>query len=96
MTYFLIHTADKVDSLSIRQDNRDAHLAWLRSDPDVNLHVAGPWLDEDGIMRGSLLIVEANSQTNVENWLSKDPYRLAGLTDRTTLQAYHWVVGAPS
>jgi uncharacterized protein YciI len=95
MSYFLVHTADKPDALSIRTANREAHLAWLRSDPDVMLHIAGPWLDDEGIMRGSLLIVEANSKHTVENWLSKDPYRLAGLTGKTTLQTYNWAVGAP-
>ncbi len=95
MSFFLIHTSDKTDSLSIRQANRDAHLAWLKSDKDVKLHIAGPWLDEEGVMRGSLLIVEADSKGTVENWLAKDPYRVAGLTAQTTLQTYHWVVGAP-
>jgi len=95
MSYFLIHTADKANSLHIRQENRDAHLAWLKSDSPVTLHIAGPWLDEDGVMRGSLLIVEADNKKTVETWLAKDPYRAAGLTERTELQAYNWVVGKP-
>jgi len=95
MSYYLIHTADKPDSLTIRQKNRDAHLAWLKSESDVTLHVAGPWLDNEGVMRGSLLIVEAESKNTVETWLEKDPYRKAGLTATTTLQTYNWVVGKP-
>lgn len=95
MSYFLIHTADKADSLHIRQENREAHLAWLKAEGDVTLHIAGPWLDDDGVMHGSLLIVEAADKAAVENWLSHDPYRAAGLTESTELQAYNWVVGKP-
>lgn len=95
MTYFLIHTADIADSLAIRQSNREAHLTWLKSHPEVTLHIAGPWLDDEGIMRGSLLIVEAESKDIVTHWLETDPYRQAGLTDKTTLQPYNWAVGAP-
>lgn len=95
MSYFLIHTADKADSLQIRKDNRNAHLAWLKAKGDVTLHVAGPWLDNDGVMRGSLLIVEAANKRVVEDWLAQDPYRAAGLTASTELQEYVWVVGKP-
>lgn len=96
MSYFLVYTADKDDSLPIRQANRDAHLAWLRSDPKVALHVAGPWLDAGGVMRGSLLIVAADTQSDVENWLALDPYRKAGLTASCDVKPYNWVVGAPA
>lgn len=95
MSYFLVHTTDKPNSLSIRKENREAHLAWLRSDPNVELHIAGPWLDDNGEMHGSLLIIAAESKEHVEKWLSNDPYRLAGLTGATTLQPYNWVIGAP-
>lgn len=94
---FMIYTEDKADSLSIRQANRDAHLAWLKSDnPKVTLLTAGPWLDDEGIMRGSMLIVEADDKSSVENWLSDDPYRDAGLTHSTMIKAFIWAIGAPA
>jgi uncharacterized protein YciI len=95
MTYFLVYTADRPNSAPLRQDNRDAHIKWLRSEPEVTLHIAGPWLDEDGEMRGSLLIVEAETKETVEDWLAKDPYRKAGLTASVTVQPYNWVIGGP-
>lgn len=94
--YFMIYTEDKADSLHIRTENRDAHLAWLRSDPAITLRTAGPWLDDDGDMRGSLLLVDAVDKASVKAWLSNDPYRKAGLTARTIVHAYHWVIGTPS
>ncbi len=95
MTYYLIYTADRPNSVPLRQDNRNDHIKWLRSDPGVTLHIAGPWLDEDGEMRGSLLIVEANTKDIVEDWLANDPYRKAGLTASITVQPYNWIIGGP-
>jgi len=95
MTYFLVYTEDKADSLSIRQTNRTAHLEWLRSDPNIELISAGPWLDDDEVMRGSLLIVKAADLKTVENWLNQDPYKLAGLTGFKRIRKYNWAIGAP-
>lgn len=92
---FLVYSADKPDSLHIRQSAREAHLNWLKATSEVKLLVAGPWLDDDDIMRGSLLIVEADNKKTVLNWLSNDPYRAAGLTASVEVKAYKWVIGKP-
>lgn len=96
MTHFLIYTEDKSDSLHLRQDAREAHLNWLRSEPKVELAVAGPWLDEDGVMRGSLLIVKSESLATVEAWLDTDPYKKAGLTAFKRVREYNWAIGTPA
>lgn len=93
---FMIYAQDKPDSLAIRKANREAHLAWLKAPSDVTVNIAGPWLDDDGVMRGSMLVVEAESKQAVKNWISKDPYGAAGLTASVTINAYNWVIGAPS
>lgn len=93
---FLIYAEDKEDSRHIRQAARDDHLAWLKAPSSVTLLTAGPWLDDKGVMRGSLLIVEADSKETVLEWLSHDPYKAAGLTASVTVKAYKWVIGRPS
>ncbi len=93
---FMIYTEDKPDSLHIRKASRDAHLAWLKSDDaPVKLLTAGPWLDDEQTMRGSLLIVEADAKADVENWLASDPYKAAGLTGSVTVKPFIWAIGAP-
>ncbi len=92
---YLIYAEDKNDSLHIRQANRAEHLAWLKAPSAVKLLAAGPWLDDEGVMRGSLLIVEADSKDTVLEWLSHDPYKAAGLTGSITVKAYKWVIGRP-
>ncbi len=95
MQEFIVYTEDKPDSLHIRQAARDDHLAWLKGPGEVKLLIAGPWLDDDGVMRGSLLIVAAKDQNSVDLWLTKDPYRTAGLTAKTMVKPYKWVIGRP-
>jgi len=62
---FIVYSEDKADSLHIRQAARDDHLAWLRAPSDVKLLIAGPWLDDDSVMRGSLLIEAAGLTASV-------------------------------
>ena len=92
---FLIYAEDKSGSLHIRQDAREDHLAWFKAPSAVKLLTAGPWLDDQGVMRGSLLIVEADDKDTVIEWLSHDPYKAAGLTAAVTVKAYKWVIGRP-
>ncbi|MDB2438688.1 YciI family protein [Hellea sp.] len=92
---FLIYSQDKADSLHIRKSARDAHLKWLKAPAEVKLLVAGPWLDDEGVMRGSLLIVEAKDKATVLEWLATDPYKAAGLTASAEVKAYKWVIGKP-
>ncbi len=95
MTHFLVYTEDKADSLQIRLDARDAHLAWVQNDPQVKLVSAGPWLGDAGDMRGSLLIVEGPNLKTVEAWLLEDPYNKAGLTGFKRVREFKWLLGAP-
>jgi len=90
---FIVYGEDKPDSLHIRQAAREDHLAWLKAPSDVKLRIAGPWLDDEGIMRGSLLIVEAADKQAVLDWLANDPYKAAGLTASVMVKAYKWVIG---
>lgn len=93
---FIIYTEDRDEGLPIRKANRDAHLAWLKNaEAPVKLLTAGPWLDDDGTMRGSLLIVEASGKDTVTNWLETDPYKLAGLPKSVTVKGFIWAIGAP-
>ena len=94
---FMIYATDKENGLPIRQANREAHLAFLKTPHDkVNLLTAGPWLSqEDGDMSGSLLIVEADSQSAVEDWLDEDPYFAAGLRGALKIHPFIWAIGGP-
>lgn len=90
---FMIYSTDKIDGgLDIRKATRDAHLAWLSEDKAATVLAAGPWLDTDGTMRGSLLIVECESRETLDAWTARDPYARAGLSQQVIIHPYKLVI----
>ncbi|WP_371396807.1 YciI family protein [Fretibacter rubidus] len=85
---FMIYSEDVTDGLPIRQATREAHLNWLKSDAAVSVQVAGPWMDDDGTMRGSLLIVDCQDRVTLDAWMARDPYKIAGLPGQIIVRAY--------
>ena len=90
MTLFAVICRDQAGKLQTRLDTRDAHLAFLKAQP--GLRMAGP-LIEEGEMRGSLLIVEAETLTQVKDWAATDPYKAAGLFASVEVIEWKKVIG---
>lgn len=82
---------DKPDALQVRLDNRDAHLAYVASTGVVDM--AGPFLDGNGAMCGSLLILSLDSLADAESWAANDPYKKANLFESVTLREWKKVIG---
>lgn len=82
---------DKPNALQTRLDNRTAHLAYIADTGIVDL--AGPFLDRDGLMTGSLIVLNVDNMTQAEAWVASDPYGKAGLFASVTLQEWKRVVG---
>ena len=95
MTLFHILAKDKPGALSVRQENRNAHLAWIGEYPDA-VKVAGPLLSDEGDMIGSMLLIEAESKDALEKLLAEDPYAKAGLFGSVEITPFKWVIGAPA
>lgn len=90
MRFALICT-DKADRLEVRKANRDAHLAHI-SDSGV-VEMAGPFLNDQGEMSGSLVILEVASRAEAEAWAKADPYAQAGLFAKVRIEEWKKVVG---
>lgn len=82
---------DKDGALQTRLDNREAHVAHIK-DSGIVLH-AGPFLDDDGTMCGSLVILDVNDMAEAENWAANDPYAKAGLFASVELTQWNKVIG---
>jgi len=82
---------DKPNAQQLRLDNRDAHLAYVADTGVVEL--AGPFLDGEGNMTGSLLVLAVDSMSDAENWATNDPYAKAGLFETVKLREWKKVVG---
>lgn len=81
---------DKAGALETRKANRDAHLAYIKDTGVVEQ--AGPFLDDDGQMCGSLLILSVETMAEAEAWAAGDPYAKAGLFESVTLSAWNKVL----
>lgn len=81
---------DKAGALEIRKANREAHLAYAAESGLVSQ--AGPFLDDEGSMCGSLLILDVEDMDTAQGFADNDPYAKAGLFESVTLTAWKKVV----
>jgi uncharacterized protein YciI len=79
MAGFAMICIDKPDSLALRLATRDAHFAFARTLPEGFIRLAGPFLDRNGDMCGSLILFEAEDEAALQAYLDGDPYTQAGL-----------------
>ena len=75
---------DKPGSLQTRLDNREAHLAVVNTLGD-RLFAAGPLLNANEKMIGSVLIIDFDSDAAAETFCEQDPYAQAGLFEQVTV-----------
>ncbi|MEM0922194.1 MAG: YciI family protein [Pseudomonadota bacterium] len=91
MLYAII-CIDKPGALQTRLDNREAHLAHIEAASGAIVQ-AGPLLDGQEKMCGSLLIMEAEDVSTVEAWADADPYAKAGLFESAQIRPWKRVIG---
>ncbi|NNK79569.1 MAG: YciI family protein [Litoreibacter sp.] len=82
---------DKPGHLEVRKSNRDAHLDYLKTTGVVAQ--AGPFLDNDGNMSGSLLILDLPDMAAAGTWAANDPYAKAGLFSDVRIEQWNKVIG---
>lgn len=92
MPLFIVSWMDKPGHLPVRLANREAHLDYVRETGVVRL--GGPFLDENGEMAGSMIIIEADSLEMAHAWHALDPYRSAGLFEASEVKPWRITVGA--
>lgn len=82
---------DRPGALEIRLANREAHLAYIRETGVVAQ--AGPLLDADGGMAGSLVILDVPDMAAAQSWAKSDPYALADLFASVEIRPWKRVIG---
>lgn len=82
---------DKPGAIETRKANRDAHLAYIKETGVIAQ--AGPFLDADGMMCGSLLILDVANMDAAQAWANGDPYAKAGLFADVRIEQWNRVVG---
>jgi len=73
---------------------REAHIAYVRANHPHVVKLGGPFLDVDGQMCGSMLIVEAADLAAAKAFSAADPYTTAGLFESIEIRPFRVVTGA--
>jgi len=92
MPLFVVSWMDKPGGLPVRMAAREAHLDYVRQTGAVRL--GGPFLDENGGMAGSLIIIEADSLEAAQAWHAADPYKTAGVFETSDVKPWRITVGS--
>jgi uncharacterized protein YciI len=82
---------DRPGALQTRIDNRPAHLAHIESSGVVEM--AGPFLDAEGAMCGSLIVLDVPGMDAARAWAAADPYAKAGLFESLDIREWKKVIG---
>ena len=88
---FAVICDDAPDKAHLREDGRPAHRAYLVESGVVQQ--AGPFLNADGAMCGSLILIDVEDQAAAEAWAANDPYAKAGLFAATSVRPWNRVIG---
>ncbi len=83
---------DKEGAQDLRQANRPDHVAYLKA-PDSPVAMAGPLLDAEGGMIGSLIVLDVADMAAARSWAEADPYAKAGLFEEVRLREWKQVIG---
>lgn len=97
--YYVIFGTDKPGVANVRQDIRPVHREYLRNPGNhkVKVHIGGPTLNHDlELMNGTLLVVEADSLAEVQNFVKDDPYSEADIFSEIVIRPWVWGLGAPA
>ena len=88
---FAIITKDKDGALQLRLNNREAHLAYIKETGVVEM--AGPFLNQEGEMHGSMIILDVTDFAAAQAWADNDPYAKAGLFEKVRIEEWKKVIG---
>jgi len=92
MPLYALTCIDKENGLETRMGARADHLAWVQS--TGMLRLGGPFLDDNGDMAGSLMIIEAASFDAAHQFSRDDPYTKAGLWASVDIRPFKVTVGS--
>jgi uncharacterized protein YciI len=92
MPLFTLMCFDKPNALDLRMATREAHLAYVRENLAM-VKLAGPMLDADDGMAGSLFVVEAADRAAVEAFNAADPYQKAGVFGQVEIRGFRASIG---
>ena len=87
---FVIRALDGENTLEKRKEVRAEHLENLSKFEGRNL-CSGALLDGEGNMKGSMLVLEAESRAQIDAYLAGEPYLREGVWETVEVERMHVV-----
>ncbi len=85
----LAHDATDPDAPARRAAVRERHLEAVRPLVEAGtLRVGGAFLDDEGTMRGSMMLIEAEDEAALRRLLDDDVYRREGVWERFEIRPF--------
>ena len=88
---YLITCTDKDNSLDLRLITREKHIKYLSSLKD-DIILAGPILDKENNPKGTVLVLNYKTLTQVQNFIKKDPYSQVKLFQNVKIIKFKQVI----
>lgn len=86
-TFAVVYTF--ADNEAVRLETRPKHREYLKTLLEAgNIVLSGPFVDDSG----ALLVLEAPDRETVEGFLTKDPYKDAGVVASTLVREWNIVM----
>jgi uncharacterized protein YciI len=92
MAFFAIVCHDKPGHLDQRVAIRPEHWAYLDTQKDI-IRVAGPLLDDDGQMCGSLFVIEVEDKAAAQAFAASDPFNVKGVFGQVQINGLNRTLG---
>ena len=93
MAFFALNCWDKPGALEQRMKHRPEHVAYLKTQADV-IRLAGPQMDADGAMNGSIFIIEVADRAAAEAFSASDPFKQLGVFGKVEIRGFTPTMGA--
>ncbi|MEH6755119.1 MAG: YciI family protein [Alphaproteobacteria bacterium] len=84
---YFIHRVDKPGVHELRMATRPAHMEFAEGLGDT-LYFAGPTMNDDGEMNGSVWIIEASDRAEAEAITANDPYEKVDLFETKVIRRF--------
>ena len=88
---FIIKAYDGEGKLDKRMEVRPRHLEGMKILGNKVI-AAGGLLDEEGRMKGSMLVVDFNDRAEVDEYLANEPYVLEGVWEKIDVERFNLVI----
>jgi hypothetical protein len=85
--FAVIGLDNQTDASSKRNAAMAEHRAYLQAH-DERIALVGPLRDQNGISCGSLYLFEAESSTEIRDWLSREPFVRAGVYSNVLIHRF--------